>query len=288
MAEHFKDRLDLLIGDRGGFVFEPRVGLHEDVAELDFASLYPNIMWRKNLSAETVRCGCCPDSMNQVPELGWLVCERRVGIVPTAVEIIVRKRKRYKELKNEAKTEDDLRRFDSRQQALKWLGVTTFGYLGFSNAKFGRIDAHICVCAWARRILLDSVRVAERRGFRVIHGIVDSLWVKKDGASEDDYRLLLREIEAETGFPLSFEGVYRWIAFLPSKAFSSVPVLNRYFGVYRSGEIKVRGIAARRHDTPPLFSQCQMEILSILSGTSSVEEARRMIPECVNGSVEIL
>ncbi|HKZ42179.1 MAG TPA: DNA polymerase domain-containing protein, partial [Candidatus Hodarchaeales archaeon] len=30
------------------------------------------------------------------------------------------------------------------------------------------------------------------------------------------------------------------------------------------------------------FSQCQMEILSILSGTSSVEEARRMIPECVN------
>ncbi|HYC11069.1 MAG TPA: LAGLIDADG family homing endonuclease, partial [Nitrososphaerales archaeon] len=40
-------------------------------------SLYPNIMLRKNISAETVQCECCPDSPNRVPELGWNVCERR-------------------------------------------------------------------------------------------------------------------------------------------------------------------------------------------------------------------
>ena len=92
-----------------------------------------------------------------------------------------------------------------------------FGYLGFNNAKFGRIDAHIAVCAWDRKTLVDSARVAERRGYEVIHGIVDSLWLKREGAEEADYLELKKEIEEETGFPLSFEGIYKWVAFLPSK-----------------------------------------------------------------------
>jgi len=156
-----------------------------------------------------------------------------------------------------------------------------FGYLGFNNAKFGRIDAHIGVCAWDRRVLLDAVRVAERRGFRLIHGIVDSLWLEKGGAGEDDYQELGKQIEAETGFEISFEGVYKWIAFLPSKVEPGVPVLNRYFGAYRSGELKVRGIEARRHDTPALFSKCQIEILTLLAEADSVAEARGLVPDCL-------
>ena len=131
--ERFKDRGELLVADRGGFIFEPKTGVHEEIGELDFSALYPNIMLRKNISAETVRCPCCPDSRNRVPELGWNVCERRAGIVPRAVDIIVAKRLRYKELKKAARGADRAR-YDARQAALKWLGVTTFGYLGFNNA----------------------------------------------------------------------------------------------------------------------------------------------------------
>jgi len=243
-------------------------------------SLYPNIMLRKNISAETVRCACCPDSDNRVPELDWNVCKKRDGIVPLAIKIIVEKRLHYKELKKTTKgTEYD--RYNARQAALKWLGVTTFGYLGFNNAKFGRIDAHIAVCAWDRKILLDTARIAERRGFEVMHGIVDSLWVKKEGADRSDYLSLKAEIESETGFAISFEGVYKWVAFLPSKVDAAIPVLNRYFGAYHNGDLKVRGIEARRHDTPPAFSKCQMEILRTLAEADSVAEARTKIPECV-------
>ncbi len=39
MAESFKSRLELLVADRGGFIFEPRVGLYEGVAEFDYACL---------------------------------------------------------------------------------------------------------------------------------------------------------------------------------------------------------------------------------------------------------
>jgi len=37
------------------------------------------------------------------------------------------------------------------------------------------------------------------------------------------------------------DGVYRWVVFLPSRVNERVPVANRYFGVFQSGEIKVRG-----------------------------------------------
>jgi len=281
LVEHFKDRNELMVADRGGLIFEPSMGVHEEVGELDFSSLYPNIMLRKNISAETVKCRCCPDSKNRVPELDWNICERRRGIIPRAIEIVVTKRLRYKELKRSAKGTPDYDRYDARQAVLKWLGVTSFGYLGFNNAKFGRIDAHIAVCAWDRKVLMDSARVAEERGFEVIHGIVDSLWLKKEGATTKDYADLKSEIEERTGFPLSFEGVYKWIAFLPSRVDAGVPVLNRYFGAYRDGELKVRGIEARRHDTPLVFARCQMEILRVLAEADSIEEAKSKVPECV-------
>ena len=280
LVEHFKDRNELLVADRGGFIFEPKMGVHEGVGELDFHALYPNIMFRKNISAETVRCSCCPDSKNRVPELDWNVCERRRGIVPRAIEIIIEKRLHYKELKKNSKG-TDYDRYNARQAALKWLGVTTFGYLGFNNAKFGRIDAHIAVCAWDRKVLLDAARVAERRGFDVVHGIVDSIWVKKERAGREDYLELKSEIESETGFAMSFEGIYKWVAFLPSKTDSKIPVLNRYFGAYRDGELKVRGIEARRHDTPPTFAECQMAILRVMAKADSVKEVRARLPECV-------
>jgi len=280
LVEHFKDRNELLMADRGGFIFEPKVGVHENVGELDFSALYPNIMYRKNISAETVRCACCPDSDNRVPELDWNVCRKRDGIVPLAIKIIVEKRLHYKELKSKAKG-PDYDRYNARQAALKWLGVTTFGYLGFNNAKFGRIDAHIAVCAWDRKILIDTARIAEGRGFEVMHGIVDSLWIQKPGAAKKDYLDLKTDIEAETGFAISFEGIYKWVVFLPSKVEPNIPVLNRYFGVYQTGDLKVRGIEARRHDTPHAFTRCQMEILNVLAKADTISEAQNKIPECI-------
>ncbi|HDN74338.1 MAG TPA: hypothetical protein ENG16_04885 [Archaeoglobus sp.] len=59
--------------------------------------------------------------------------------------------------------------------------MTCFGYLGYRNARFGKVDAHIAVCAFARDTLLKAAHIAEENGFETIHGIVDSLWLRKDG-----------------------------------------------------------------------------------------------------------
>jgi DNA polymerase-2 len=153
--------------------------------------------------------------------------------------------------------------------------------LGFSNAKFGRIDAHIAVCAFARNILSHTMHIAEDMGFDVLHGIVDSIWVKKrskkddDVIIKDDYFKLKETIESNTGFDISFEGIYKWIAFLPSEINSHLPVLNRYFGVFEDGTLKVRGIESRRHDTPPFLVQCQNEILEILAQGNSIQDIKQ-------------
>jgi len=271
-AEELKTARELLIADRGGFYYEPIAGLHESVGELDFTSLYPMIMLNKNLSGETVRCKCCPDSKNRVPELDYNICEKHIGIVPRSLKPLLEKRRKYKELK-QTTTDPVLRSiYEMRQVALKWILVCAFGYLGFKNARFGRIDAHIATCAFARKILKDAVHLAESRGFRLIHGIVDSLWLKKEGATEQDYLRLRAEIEAATGFPLSFEGIYRWIVFLSSKTNKSIPVLNRYYGVFRNGKIKDRGIATRRHDTPLIIDKCIREVIHALSEAENTEE----------------
>ena len=279
LAEHFKTYGELLVADRGGFVFEPRAGVYEQVAEFDFASLYPSVMYWKNISAETVRCTCCPDSKERVPELGYNICQKRRGIVPEALEIVIRKRAQYKELKKNTANDALKAAYDERQSVLKWINVTSFGYLGFNNAKFGRIDAHIAVCAFDRQLFLQASRTAERMGFRVLHGIVDSLWLQKQDATMDDYAALKKAIEQETGFSISFEGVYKWIVFLQSKESDMLPAANRYFGAFQDGSLKIRGIEARRHDTPPLFVKFQHDILEIMARGNSIADVRLLMTE---------
>ena len=280
LAEHPKSLGDLLIADRGGLIFEPIMGAHEKVAELDFVSLYPTIMFKKNISAETVICNCCSHSKLRVPELlNYHICEKRRGIVPLSLEILLKKRAHYKDKRNST-TDPELKRiYDARQTALKWVLVTSFGYLGFNNAKFGRIDAHIAVCAFDRQIILQTVRIAESQGFKILHAIVDSIWIQKKNVVNNDYKSLKTEIENKTGFPISFGGIYKWIVFVPSKSNTTLPVSNRYFGVFEDGTVKMRGIEARRHDTAEFFSNVQQGILNIMSEANSIKEVRDLMPK---------
>jgi DNA polymerase elongation subunit (family B) len=266
---------ELVVADRGGWILDHRPGVYWNVGELDFHSLYPMLMLEHNISGETVDCGCC--SGVYIPELGYHVCRRWRGIVPQAIETPLNKRLAYKRLYNE--TGNPI--FKARSNALKWILVTSFGYLGYRKAKFGSRKAHMAVCALARDTLLKSVRVAEELGFKVLHGIVDCLWVWRQDASEEDYRSLAVELEKRVGLPVGYEGTYRWVAFLTSKTQPGRPVNNRYFGVYTDGRLKYRGIELRRRDTPPLVRQMQSEMLEKLAEARDPAEAGQKAVECI-------
>ena len=126
-----------------------------------------------------------------------------------------------------------------------------------------------------------AAAIAESRGFKLIHGIVDSMWLKKPNATEEEYRMLCEQIERKLGLPISFEGRYKWIVFLNSHVNPLLPVLNRYYGIFQNGTFKVRGIDLRRHDTPEIVRKCQAEMLSVLSCATNSHEFEALMPRAL-------
>ncbi len=304
--ERFKTAWDLLVADKGGLVFQPRLGIFEDVAEIDFASMYPTMMAIHNISPETVLCGCCENRL--VPEVGYTICKKREGIVPKTLRPILARRawlkKKAKEWESgkrnvegggnlpspprgEEKGEGmdyEKRReiYNRKQTALKWMLVTCFGYLGYRNARFGRIEAHEAVTAFGRESLLQAKEICEAEGFELLHAITDSLWIRKKGFKEEEVLELCQKISEATGITMSLEGIYRWMAFLPSKGNRESPVANRYFGLFRNGKIKARGLAFRRGDTPPLIREAQLRMLEILAETKDMDDYRVKVPKILD------
>jgi DNA polymerase elongation subunit (family B) len=306
--ERFKTAWDLLVADKGGLVFQPKLGIFEDVAEIDFASMYPTMMAIHNISPETVLCGCCEN--HRVPEVGYTICEKREGIVPKTLRPILTRRAWLKRMAKEAEgrmnkfgvVSSEFGELDNRQQAkdvrqsdktkreiynrkqkaLKWMLVTCFGYLGYRNARFGRIEAHEAVTAFGRESLLQAKEICEEEGFELLHAITDSLWIHKKGFNEEEILDLCRKISEATGMTMSLEGIYQWMAFLPSKGNPESPVANRYFGLFQNGKIKARGLAFRRGDTPPLIREAQVRMIEVLAGTKNIEDFQSKIPEILD------
>ena len=158
----------------------------------------------------------------------------------------------------------------------------SFGYLGFKNARFGKIDAHIATCAFSRVFLHRAIAIAQARGFKLVHGIVDSMWLSKPDATAADYEELCAVIRKDLDLPLSFEGQYKWIVFLNSKTDPQAPVLNRYYGIFQDRTLKVRGIDVRRHDTPRIVEKCQTQMLAILKEADNSHEFLALISQVLN------
>lgn len=301
--EDTKSALDLLHADRGGLYLDSRPGVHASVIELDFASLFPSIIATRNISPETLNCSCCqaPSSALEhgvvplhpreaaqefrertvmsrfghglfplanekalpVPGLNMHTCGRTHGFLGRVVAPIIERRRVLKGLRQHKGDAYDL-----RQNALKWLLVTCFGYTGYRNARFGRIEAHEAICAWSRDLLLTTIEAAQEDGWDVLHAIVDCVWLSDTrGRSPEQQRTaaeaFAEHISEHVGIPLEFEAHYDFIAFLPSRMHGSGS-LTKYWA-YTGEDFKVRGIELRQHSTPRWVRDLQRKGLEILA-----------------------
>lgn len=271
----------LLKSDRVGITLDPLVGFHKNVAEMDFSSLYPWIIYNYNISAETILSG--EEPLQQVPGLDFKISVKRQGIIPAAIKPILDRRMHYK--RNPSLVNK------TRVQGLKWVLVTSYGYLRFREFKLGMASSHMAIGAFAREILLKSKGLCEDSGYRVLHGIIDSLYIQKEKIDEENVRKLCREIEIETGIPLCYEGIFKWIVFLPSVNDPNRPVPTRYFGVYLNGEIKARGIEVRQAGVPRIVKRYQQEVLERISKLNEFGEIKKAIPalgRLINNYLSIL
>ena len=287
--EFYKPMGTLHDADRGGFIFAPDVGRHENVHELDFSSLYPNIICTRNVSPDVIRCDCHSDR-EDVPELGYAICDDR-GYLVDVLEPIIDARDGIKAAIRQEHAQDDpdeerLAELDGRSEALKWILVACFGYQGFSNAKFGRIECHEAINAFAREILLTAKQRLEAGGWRVVHGIVDSIWVTPDPDVAETDRETLETLAAaitdRVGIRLEHEAHYDWVAFVPQRE-SDAGALTKYFGkVAGEDEFTLRGIEARQRSTPSFIEQVQRDCLERFDATRSPEAVLKRLQDAID------
>jgi len=160
--EKFKTAWDLLVADKGGLTFQPVMGMHDNVAEIDFSSMYPTVMVQHNISAETILCPCCPGS--KVPEAGYNICEKREGLVPRTLRPILERRKIFKgRMKNLKERKRKSTPGDRRPSSGSWWSASATW--GTGTPVSGGSKRMRPLRAYGREKLLRAKEMSEAQGF---------------------------------------------------------------------------------------------------------------------------
>lgn len=234
-SERWRTLEDLLEADNGGLIGLPKPGVYKNAVQLDFSSLYPSIIAKYNISPETIeRPGCSNESVP--PGSLHRVCLDSEGLVSSVLKELVARREWLKAKGGWLNS--------SRERALKWIMVASFGYLGYRNSRFGSLMAYESVVSISREIMRKAIEVSVEKRYKVLHFIVDSLFLWKNGEEIDyaDIAELKKRIEVITEMKMKVEAVYRFLIFplTTTKAISGAP--NRYYGITREGRLIIKGV----------------------------------------------
>ncbi|GHV76915.1 DNA polymerase [Spirochaetia bacterium] len=265
-------------GAAGGTVLEPLPGLFNNVAVFDFRSLYPTIMRTFNIDPLSHERAAQETSPVIAPN--GAAFSRQPGILP---ELIAD----YFAARRKALDAGD----DNAAHVYKILMNSFYGVLGTAACRYGRTELAGSITGFARKWLLLSQDWFIERGYRVIYGDTDSLFVETglgDEAGPDDFtktcsnltvelnsfltERIRSEYDRESFLELRFEKAYR--RFL-------IPHLR---GIHNEGEnrgrakgyggyllgsdgsmsVEVKGMEAVRSDATPLARRIQMELLELV------------------------
>ncbi len=269
---------------RGAVVLTPLKGVHENVAVLDFSSMYPNIMMKYNIGPDTLARSeeeCKPHGCYVAPEVGHKFRKHPPGFFKTVLERLVTLRKQVRnEMKKYPPDSPEYRLLDERQKALKVLANASYGYMGWAGARWYCRQCAEAVTAWGRRLILSAVEYARKLGLKVIYGDTDSLFVTYD---EDKVRKLIEYVEKELGFEIKIDKVYKRVFFTEAK--------KRYAGILADGRIDIVGFEAVRGDWCDLAKEVQSTVAEIVLKTGDVNKAieyvRKLIAELKSGKIPI-
>lgn len=166
--------------NEGGYVREPEKGLHENLVQFDFRSLYPSIIISKNISPDVMVLGDVEneDEYNIAPEHGLKFKKEPQGFIPSVIDKILQERFR---IKREMKAcEDDTQRkaLDVQQQAIKRLANTMYGIYGFPRFRWYSFECAKAITSWGRQYIKSSIKKAEEYGFYTIYADTDGFYAK--------------------------------------------------------------------------------------------------------------
>ncbi len=261
---------------RGAIVLKPLRGVHENIAVLDFSSMYPNIMIKYNVGPDTIvddpseceRYGGC----YVAPEVGHRFRRQPPGFFKTVLENLLMLRKQVKEQMKKFKPDSpEYRLLDERQKALKVLANASYGYMGWSGARWYCRRCAEAVTAWGRQLILTVIEYARKLGLKVIYGDTDSLFVTYD---KEKVEKLIDFVENKLGFEIKIDKVYVRVFFTEAK--------KRYVGLLPDGRIDIVGFEAVRGDWCDLAKEVQWKVAETVLKTGNVRDAINYVRQVIS------
>jgi DNA polymerase-2 len=260
----------------GGHVLEPKPGVHANVWVFDFKSLYPSIIRTFNIDPLGYVATPKPDDDVLRTDDG-AAFRREPAILPSLLDELFPRR------------EEARRRGDGvASQAIKILMNSFYGVLGTPACRFHNPAVANAITAQGRHMLLWSKAWFERRGYDVLYGDTDSLFIAGGPNDPVKARELGKALAAELtrdvaeyvttrwGVPsrleLQFEKLYVKLL-LPSMRHSSGGARKRYAGLIHGEEaVEFVGMEVVRRDWTALAKQVQRELYQRLFAGDAVNE----------------
>ncbi len=268
---------------QGAFVYEPKPGLYNDIVVFDFRSLYPTIIGSHNIGLDTIDCECCKDNAQAIQdqnEMHWF-CARRKGFIPILIEELITRRMRIKEIIKEEKDEKFMF-LNARQNSLKLLANSFYGYLGFFGARWYSLEAARSVTAWGRSYIHKVIDKALKEGFIVLYSDTDSVFLTLDGRTKNDAQSFAEMINTELPglMELEYEGFYPAGIFVSAKI-GSFGAKKKYALLSEYGTLKIKGFETVRRNWSFIAKVAQEKVLEIILRENDTQKALDYVKEVI-------
>jgi len=232
----------------GAKVLETKTGLHFDITVVDFASLYPSIMHKKNLCFSTVNCGhdICKD--NTIYKVGHHVCTLKKGLMSEMVGFIKDVRVNYYKYKKDEST-----LYSVVDQALKVYINASYGVFGNPHLAYYAAPVAESITAEGEKALTYLDEYTEKIGIQSVGGDTDSLFIKTHDDKEIrrliDYCRDELELELGVDYKMKFMNSYK---------------KKNYYGVTMDNKPIIKGLMGKKRNTPKFVKGCFTNTLEIL------------------------
>jgi DNA polymerase I len=250
----------------GGLVLQPKPGLHENIAVLDFKSMYPNIMITYNLSPDTYVSPKEPEPPGGVyvaPEVKHKFRREPLGFYKEVLSYLIRVRDEIRlKMKDLQPKSVEYRVLDARQKALKVITNASYGYAGWTGARWYVKPVAEAAAAWGRHTILTAIDMAEKAGLKVVYGDTDSIFIENQPGRIEK---LAKDIGKKLGLEIKPDKVYVRIFFTEAK--------KRYAGLLPDSRLDIVGMEVVRGDWATIAKTVQEKVLEIVLKEQSPRKA---------------
>ncbi|MEK6984192.1 MAG: DNA-directed DNA polymerase [Nanoarchaeota archaeon] len=269
---------------QGAFVYEPKPGLYKDIVVFDFRSLYPTIISSHNVGLDTINCPCCKDisKVIGVEQDKYWFCTRQKGFIPVLIEDLISRRIRIKEIIKDA-LEDKYIFLDARQNSLKLLANSFYGYLGFFGARWYSIECARSVTAWGRFYIHKVIDKAQKDGFFVLYSDTDSVFLTLDGKPKNETESFAKSINSELPglMELEFEGFYPNGIFVSAKI-GPFGAKKKYALLSEYGTLKIKGFETVRRNWSFIAKDVQERVLDMILRENNTKKALNYVKNTID------